>query len=72
MSGSYVGIGVEVDTTPEGLPLVVGVFRGSPADEAGLKAGDVIVGVDGTTTVGEDLDTVIDRVRGEAGTTGRR
>ncbi len=68
LSGSYVGIGVEVDTTPEGLPLVVGVFRGSPADEAGLKAGDVIVGVDGTTTVGEDLDSVIDRVRGEAGT----
>ncbi len=68
LSGSYVGIGVEVDTTPEGLPLVVGVFRGSPADEAGLKAGDVIVGVDGTTTVGEDLESVIDRVRGEAGT----
>jgi carboxyl-terminal processing protease len=68
LSGSYVGIGVEVDTTPEGLPLVVGVFRGSPADEAGLKAGDVIVGVDGKTTVGEDLDSVIARVRGEAGT----
>ena len=68
LSGSYVGIGVEVDTTAEGLPLVVGVFRGSPADEAGLKAGDVVVGVDGTTTVGEDLDAVIARVRGEAGT----
>jgi len=68
LSGSYVGIGVEVDTTPEGLPLVVGVFRDSPADEAGLKAGDVIVGVDGKTTVGEDLDSVIARVRGEAGT----
>ena len=68
LSGSYVGIGVEVDTTAEGLPLVVGVFRGSPADEVGLKAGDVIVGVDGKTTVGEDLDSVIERVRGEAGT----
>jgi carboxyl-terminal processing protease len=68
LSGSYVGIGVEVDTTPDGLPLILGVFRGSPADEAGLKAGDVIVGVDGKTTAGEDLDSVIARVRGEAGT----
>jgi carboxyl-terminal processing protease len=68
LSGSYVGIGAEVDTTPEGLPLIVGVFRGSPADEAGLKAGDVVLAVDGKTTVGEDLDSVIGRVRGEAGT----
>ena len=68
LSGSYVGIGAEVDTTPDGLPLIVGVFRGSPADEAGLKAGDVVLAVDGKSTVGEDLDSVIGRIRGEAGT----
>lgn len=69
LSGSYVGIGAEVDSTPEGLPLIVGVFRGSPADMAGLKSGDVILAVDGRTTIGEDLDSVVGRVRGEAGTT---
>jgi carboxyl-terminal processing protease len=69
LSGSYVGIGAEVGTTPDGLPVIVSVFRGSPADEAGLKPGDVVLAVDGTSTVGEDLDGVIDRVRGEAGTT---
>ena len=68
LSGSYVGIGAQVDTTPEGLPLIVGVFRGSPADEAGLKAGDVVLAVDGKPTAGEDVDSVIARVRGEAGT----
>jgi carboxyl-terminal processing protease len=68
LSGSYVGIGAVVDTTPEGLPLIVGVFRGSPADGAGLKAGDVVLAVDGKMTAGEDLDSVIARVRGEAGT----
>ena len=68
LSGSYVGIGVEVDTTTDGLPLIVGVFRGSPADKAGLKADDVILAVDGKSTVGEDLDSVIAGVRGEAGT----
>jgi carboxyl-terminal processing protease len=68
LSGSYVGIGAAVDTTADGLPLIVGVFRGSPADAAGLKAGDVMLAVDGKTTAGEDVDSVIDRVRGEAGT----
>jgi carboxyl-terminal processing protease len=68
LSGSYVGIGAVVDTTPDGLPLIVGVFRGSPADKAGLKAGDIMLAVDGTSTVGEDLDHVISRVRGKAGT----
>ena len=68
LSGSYVGIGAEVDTTAEGLPLIVGVFRDSPADKAGLKAGDVILAVDGEATAGQDLDDVIGRVRGEAGT----
>lgn len=68
LSGSYVGIGAVVDTTPDGLPLIVGIFRGSPADEAGLKAGDVMLAVDGKPTAGEDLDAVIGRIRGEAGT----
>jgi carboxyl-terminal processing protease len=69
LSGSYVGIGAEMDTTSAGLPLVVGVFRGSPADGAGLHAGDILIDVDGRSTAGSDLDTVIGWVRGEAGTT---
>jgi carboxyl-terminal processing protease len=68
LSGSYVGIGAEVDTTDEALPLVVGVFRDSPADKAGLRAGDVITAVDGRPTAGDSLDDVIATIRGEAGT----
>ncbi len=68
LSGSYVGIGASLDTTPDGLPLIVGVFRGSPAEEAGLKAGDVMLAVDGKTTAGEDIDSVIGTIRGAAGT----
>ena len=69
LSGSYVGIGAEMDTTKDGQPLVVGVFRGSPAAAAGLHAGDIMVAVDGRSTAGADLETVISWVRGEAGTT---
>ena len=35
LSGKYVGIGVRIDTAADGLPLVVGVFNGSPAEKAG-------------------------------------
>ena len=69
LSGSYVGIGVRINETDEGLPQVTSVFPGSPAEAAGLKADDVIVAVDGKTTVEHSIDEVAGWVRGEAGTT---
>jgi carboxyl-terminal processing protease len=69
LSGSYVGIGVQVNETDSGLPVIVGVFRDSPADKAGLATGDVIVAVDGRPTSGEAMDAILSRIRGEAGTT---
>ena len=68
LSGSYVGIGVRIDETDEGLPRVVGVFKGSPAEAAGLKPDDVIVAVNGQKTAGVSIDDVAGWVRGEAGT----
>jgi carboxyl-terminal processing protease len=68
LAGSYVGIGVRVDLTEDGLVDVVGVFPGSPAEKAGIVRGDVIVSVDGTSTVGQDLDAVVEGIRGESGT----
>src|SRR6478752_5836507 len=47
LSGQYVGIGVRIDTATDGLPLVIGVFKGSPAEKAGIQNGDEIVAVDG-------------------------
>jgi carboxyl-terminal processing protease len=69
LSGSYVGIGVRIDPTEAGLPRIVGVFEGSPAEGAGLLVGDVIIAVDGTPTAGKTIDEVATLVRGEAGTT---
>jgi carboxyl-terminal processing protease len=69
LSGKYVGIGVRIDTAEDGLPLVVGVFPGSPAEGAGIETGDEIVAVDGRSTVGNDVDEVVTWVRGESGTT---
>jgi carboxyl-terminal processing protease len=68
LSGKYVGIGVRIDTAEDGLPLIVGVFKDSPAEKAGLVAGDEIVAVDGKQTAGKDTGEIVDWVRGEAGT----
>jgi carboxyl-terminal processing protease len=71
LSGSYVGIGVRIDTAEDGLPRINQVFKGSPAEGAGLEAGDELTEVDGRSTDGHDLDEVAGWVRGEAGTTVR-
>jgi carboxyl-terminal processing protease len=68
LSGSYVGIGVRIDPGDDGLPRIVGVFRDSPAEKAGLAVDDVIVEVDGKSTTGATIDDVATWIRGEAGT----
>jgi len=67
LSGKYVGIGVRIDTADDGLPLIIGVFKDSPAEKAGLLVGDEIVAVDGKSTTGKQIDEIVDWVRGEAG-----
>jgi carboxyl-terminal processing protease len=69
LSGSYVGIGVRIDETEDGLPRIVSVFKDSPAEKAGLRSDDIIVAVDGKSTAEKSIDEVADWVRGEAGTT---
>jgi carboxyl-terminal processing protease len=67
LSGSFVGIGIEVDQK-DGLATIVRVMPDSPAEAAGLRAGDRIVDVDGTSVTSADLDQVVALVRGEEGT----
>jgi carboxyl-terminal processing protease len=69
LSGSYVGIGVRIEPDAAGLPKIIGVFEGSPAEKSGLKPDDVIVAVDGKRTEDHAIDEVAGWVRGEAGTT---
>ncbi len=69
LSGSFVGIGVRMDVGADKVPVIVSVFDGSPADKAGLKAGQEIVAVDGKSTEGHTLGDVAGWVRGEAGST---
>jgi carboxyl-terminal processing protease len=65
--GTFGGIGVEVGVR-EGYPTVIAPIEGTPAWEAGLRSGDVLVGIDGKSTYGLAVEDVADRLRGAEGT----
>jgi len=65
-SGHYSGVGLEV-AEQDGRVVVVAPFDGSPAQKAGVRAGDVLLAVDGQPVQDGDLDSVIDRMRGFIG-----
>lgn len=67
LSGEYVGVGVHVEDTEDGI-TVVAPIDGSPAKEAGIQSGDVLVSVDGQDVTGRSVDEVIGTIRGEEGT----
>jgi carboxyl-terminal processing protease len=63
--GSYPGVGIEV-VASEGMVKILRPIDGSPAQQAGLHAGDQIVRIDGTD-IGADLAGAIARMRGASG-----
>lgn len=68
ISGSFEGIGSTVNQNAEGEIVVVQPFDGSPAETAGLRAGDVILEVDGESISGWSLQETVNRIRGPRGT----
>lgn len=65
-NGIYYGIGAYISTDDTtGLPVIAGVMDGSPAQEAGLKEGDVCYKVDGKLTESMTLEEFIRNVKGE-------
>jgi carboxyl-terminal processing protease len=63
--GEFTGIGIHV-TMRDNLVTVISPIEGTPAYEAGIKAGDKIVKVDGVTT--DNLRDAVKRMRGPKGT----
>jgi carboxyl-terminal processing protease len=61
------GVGIDVMSSPQGLK-VIDVFPGTPAAQAGLKAGDVIVAVGGTSLAGRSTTTATSLITGHEGT----
>ncbi len=81
LSGQFEGIGAEIGTKsaagttsdcstlgPDCALIIVSPIEGSPAEKAGLLAGDVVVAVDGDGLEGLTVDAARDKVRGRKGT----
>jgi carboxyl-terminal processing protease len=64
--GEFGGLGIEV-TQEEGFVKVVSPIDGTPADEAGIEAGDFITHVDGESVLGLTLDAAVEMMRGPVG-----
>jgi carboxyl-terminal processing protease len=69
ISGTFEGIGAQVEQDPvSGDIVIVTPFSGSPAEEAGIRAGDVVRTVDGESTDGWTVAQAVQRIRGPDGT----
>lgn len=64
--GEFGGLGIEV-TQEDGFVKVVSPIDGTPADNAGVEAGDFITHVDGESVLGLTLDEAVDKMRGPVG-----
>ncbi|WP_066639631.1 S41 family peptidase [Desulfolucanica intricata] len=68
LDGDFVGVGIRLRLKDQ-LPYVEEVFSGSPALNAGLRAGDVIIKVESKDVFGLPLADVVEMIRGPEGTT---
>lgn len=67
--GDYCGIGVTMSPTQDNAHIyAAGVTEGAPAEEAGVKVGDLILKVDGVAYTGAQLSECASSARGDAGT----
>ena len=67
MSGKFGGIGAEIGFR-DGFLTIITPLKNSPAEKAGLLAGDIILKVDDEEIIGVNMDKAIYLIRGEEGT----
>jgi len=68
LTGEYSGVGVTLAPNANGFIEVVSPQEGSPAYEAGIRRGDIILKVDGIAYAGSEIDVAAAKIRGKAGT----
>jgi carboxyl-terminal processing protease len=68
IAGSFSGVGMEMGDK-DGAITVIAPLKGSPAEKAGIRSGDVVIMVDATSTQGLTVDDAVKMIRGPKGTT---
>jgi carboxyl-terminal processing protease len=69
ISGTFSGVGMEIAIEEDGILTVVAPLKNSPAEKAGIRAGDKIIGIGDAITRGMTVDEAVLLIRGKAGTT---
>lgn len=67
-AGNFTGVGVWLGTDDNGDPIIGGVFRDSPAEAAGIRAGDILLSVDGAPVSGLSGGDITGLLQGDQGT----
>ncbi len=67
LSGKYIGVGIQLSDEKEGI-VVASPVEGSPAEEAGIESGDVLVAVDGKEVGEKKAAEIVGDVKGKKGT----
>ena len=67
LSGTYVGVGIRLEDRDREV-VVASPIGGSPAAEAGVRPGDVVVAVDGKSVREQDTSEVVEKIKGPEGT----
>jgi carboxyl-terminal processing protease len=67
LEGTFDGIGAQLGSKDDQL-VVLAPLEGTPAERAGLLAGDIILGINGESTAGMSVDAAVSKIRGKAGT----
>lgn len=68
LAGQFTGIGAELGTDTDKNIMVIAPLEGSRAIKSGIKASDIIVKVNGVSTVGWSLSDAVEKIRGPKGT----
>jgi len=67
--GEFGGLGIEISIAPVTKQLmVIAPMEGTPADKAGIKAGDRIIEIEGKSTAGINIQDAVQKLRGQKGT----
>ncbi|MCL4427230.1 S41 family peptidase [Patescibacteria group bacterium] len=69
VNGSFGGIGAEISVNANNMPMIADALQGTPAQQAGLQKGDVIMKINDKSTTTMNLDQVVQMIRGNVGTT---